>query len=160
MRPPAGEFVLKLRIPAWCDAPALRINGRPCDAKLIAGDYASVRRTWKKGDKVELDLPMKARLVVGDHKNQDKAAVLYGPLVLAADEALADRRDISAGTGRSRQFRVGDHSGAAPERLKTWPSARSSSSMGRIARRPPRHCDWRRSPTRGSPERATRCGCR
>ena len=120
----AGEFVLKLRIPAWCDAPALRINGLPCDAKLIAGDYASIRRTWTKGDKVELDLPMKARLVVGDHKNQGKAAVLYGPLVLAADEALADRRDISAlalAVPGSSALAITPE--PAPERLKTWPSA-------------------------------------
>jgi len=44
----AGECALKLRIPAWCDAPALRINGRPSDVKLIAGRYASIRQNLEE----------------------------------------------------------------------------------------------------------------
>src|SRR5689334_7115299 len=33
---------------------------------------------------------MEPRVVVGDHKNQGKAAVLFGPLVLCADQALLE----------------------------------------------------------------------
>jgi len=119
-------------------------------------------KTWKKGDKLELDLPLNARLVVGDQKNQGKAAVLYGPLVLAVDQALADSRDIgSLAMVSPDRSALAINPEPAPERLKPGPARKSSSSMGQIGRRlPQRNCGWCRSPTRGSRERAIRCGYR
>ena len=46
-----------------------------------------VTREWEKGDRVDY-FTLEPRVVIGDHQNQGKVAVLYGPLVLAADEAL------------------------------------------------------------------------
>ena len=46
------------------------------------------RANWEQGDRVDLQFKLESRVVVGDHKNQGKVAVLYGPLVLAADQAL------------------------------------------------------------------------
>jgi len=78
------EFSLKLRLPAWCKANSLKPSG----ARLGDDGYTVLRRKWKPGATIELNLKLEPRVVVGDHLNQGKAAVLYGPLVLALDEAL------------------------------------------------------------------------
>ena len=90
------EFSLKLRIPSWCDRPSLRVNGQPAGATPASDGYAAIRRTWQKGDKVELGLPLAPRTLLGDHGNQNKVAVLYGPLVLAADAGLTGGVDLDA----------------------------------------------------------------
>ena len=120
------DFTLKLRIPAWCNRPSMRINDQPSDLKLAGGNYASVRRTWKKGDEVEVSFPLRCRVVVGDHQNQNKAAVLYGPLVLALDQALAEGKDInSLALASSEGFALAVTPEPAPERLRTWPGAQT-----------------------------------
>jgi DUF1680 family protein len=54
----------------------------------VADGYAAIKRSWAPGDQLELNFPMEPRVIVGNHLNQGNAAVLYGPLVLAADDAL------------------------------------------------------------------------
>ncbi|HEU4423021.1 MAG TPA: RICIN domain-containing protein, partial [Pilimelia sp.] len=52
-------FPFLVRIPGWCAAPELRVNG----AAVAAGSgprYATVNRTWSNGDTVTLRLPMSA----------------------------------------------------------------------------------------------------
>ena len=78
------EFALHLRIPAWADAATVSVNGKRQPLELAAGAFASVRRTWQLGDRVELGLPMKLRLAAVDQQHPDTVAVLYGPLVLFA----------------------------------------------------------------------------
>jgi DUF1680 family protein len=82
------EFAVKVRIPAWCQQPAFQVNGRDVDTPPSVDGYACFRREWSPGDQMDLNFPLAPRVVVGDHKNEGKAALLYGPLVLAADEAL------------------------------------------------------------------------
>jgi hypothetical protein len=45
------------------------------------------RRRWKGGDKVTVTFPIPVRLILGDHTNRDRAAIQYGPVVLAYDAA-------------------------------------------------------------------------
>ena len=52
--------------------------------------YTAIERTWAAGDTIRLDLMLEPRVIVGDHLQAGKALVAYGPLVLAADEALLD----------------------------------------------------------------------
>jgi DUF1680 family protein len=86
----AAEFVVKLRIPKWCDpkSASLRVNDQPQTIAIQPDGYAIVRRRWNPGDAIFLMLPEKVRVVIGDHSNQRKLAFVYGPLVLAADESL------------------------------------------------------------------------
>ena len=95
-----GEFALRLRIPGWAqDAPVptdlysyvekpsakyeLKVNGEKVNA--MTGDgYATVKRVWKKGDKVELTLPMDVKRVkANDNVDDDKGklAIQRGPLM-------------------------------------------------------------------------------
>ena len=85
-------FALSFRIPQWSKDTKLTINGEPYKGYLIPGTYASVVRQWADGDRVEIELDMRARAVdapsgVGD------MAVVRGPIVLAFDSRLIPRRD-------------------------------------------------------------------
>jgi DUF1680 family protein len=83
------EFVVKLRIPAWCQDARLSVNDKPLTTPVRAGDYASVQRSWRDGDVITLQLPLTPRLLVGEHyENWNRLALAYGPLVLAADDRL------------------------------------------------------------------------
>ncbi|MBM3305498.1 MAG: glycoside hydrolase family 127 protein [Candidatus Aminicenantes bacterium] len=66
---------------------SVRVNGRPVSADLDKG-YARIRRTWKKGDTIELDLPMEPRRVAAHPAVKDDegmVAVERGPLVFCAE---------------------------------------------------------------------------
>ena len=84
------------------------------------------RGNGSKGDRIELRFKLEPRVVVGDHKNQGKVAVLYGPLVLAADEALlgATNRSLSAISAAGTNLAALDVTPEpAPDAVKSWPGA-------------------------------------
>jgi uncharacterized protein len=81
------QFTLNFRIPAWTEAPTLLVNGKRTSALVLPGTFASIKREWKNGDRIELELPMKTRLEPIDKRHTDTAALLYGPLVLFGVEA-------------------------------------------------------------------------
>ncbi|QCR24963.1 six-hairpin glycosidase [Pontibacter sp. SGAir0037] len=94
------NFTLKVRIPGWAqqqpvpgdlyqfiDAEAkpitLMVNGKPVKYTWDKG-YAVITRTWKKGDKVTLDLPMETEKVVAKAEvKEDKGKFTFqrGPIV-------------------------------------------------------------------------------
>ncbi len=116
------EFAVKLRVPKWCCPALLQVNGQAADTKPAADGYAALRRTWKQGDRIELTLALEPRLVLGDHLNADRAAVLYGPLVLAADRALSEGHDINTLKLASADLdKLQVTPEPAPTALKTWP---------------------------------------
>jgi DUF1680 family protein len=78
------EFTLKLRIPEWSNEGRLRINRRPEAVSARPGSYASITRTWKPGDVLELELPMVTRLIEANplvEETLNQLAVKRGPLV-------------------------------------------------------------------------------
>ncbi|MBN2024543.1 MAG: glycoside hydrolase family 127 protein [Pirellulales bacterium] len=77
----AMEFPLRLRIPRWCPKATLAINDEPAREVSPGEKYLELRREWKPGDVVAMDMPMPWRLVRG-HKTQDGlVALLRGPVV-------------------------------------------------------------------------------
>ena len=72
------EFPLSLRIPRWCHAPRLTLNGSPLDAKPAANGFVVLDRTFKPGDTISLTLPMELAL---SHWPQNGVGVERGPLV-------------------------------------------------------------------------------
>jgi len=83
----AGDFTLNLRIPAWAEGAAVRVNGQAGPAAK-PGAYAAVARTWRPGDHVELTLPMKARFVEANPKAEElrnQVAVMRGPVLYALE---------------------------------------------------------------------------
>ena len=70
---------IRMHIPGWATDMALKLNGQP----ILAEDLREPRK-WKKGDTIELTLPVKARLIeanplVEEAKNQ--VAIMRGPIV-------------------------------------------------------------------------------
>jgi len=79
------DYALYLRIPGWARPnPVLSVNGKRVSEAVDPGTFASVRRTWKDGDRVELELPMPLRVEAVDANHQNMVALLQGPLVLFA----------------------------------------------------------------------------
>jgi hypothetical protein len=117
------EFTVKLRVPEWCrHGWAPQVNAYPLDVRLSGDGYVWLPRPWKQGDKIELNLVLEPRLVLGDHLNADRAAVLYGPLVLAADAALTGGNRVNtlklASAGLAKLEVTPE---PAPDALRTWP---------------------------------------
>ncbi len=78
-------FTLALRRPAWAgDGFAVKVNGEAVTALPKPGAYVELKRTWKRGDRVELAFVKTLRLEPLPD-NPRRAAILWGPLVLAGD---------------------------------------------------------------------------
>jgi DUF1680 family protein len=83
-REPA-RFALNVRVPAWsAEAPRVSINGRIEGEPIRSGSFLRVVRTWKEGDVLKVSFPMALHFETIDAKTPDRAALMYGPLLLAA----------------------------------------------------------------------------
>ncbi|UOR03549.1 glycoside hydrolase family 127 protein [Hymenobacter aerilatus] len=92
---PKKPFSMFLRVPGWCEGAKLLVNGKPESVTLKPGTYAEVNRRWKKGDKVELTLPMPAQLVEANpliEETRNQVAVQRGPVVYCLET-----KDLPAG---------------------------------------------------------------
>jgi len=78
------ECSIHVRIPAWAEGATIFVNGKPERASGVAGQFMNVRRAWKNGDRVEMELPMRLRLEAIDAQHPQTVALLCGPLVLFA----------------------------------------------------------------------------
>lgn len=76
-----AAFAVRLRIPRWCRNAALRINGQDATALLRGTGPCEVRRAWKAGDVVTLDLPMPWRFIRGRQLQEGKVALARGPVI-------------------------------------------------------------------------------
>ncbi len=121
------KFAVKFRIPNWSKRPTAMVSGKVTDYQTGGDGYAAITRNWSDGDVLEIEVPMEARVIVGDHLNQGKAAVMYGPLVLAADDALLAASGQTTDTiqlaGTDLQ-KLDPTPEPAPDAYKTWPGAR------------------------------------
>jgi len=79
-----ADFAVNLRIPAWAEGAAISINGKRYADPVIPGTFATLRRQWKSGDHIDLELPLKNRLEPIDPRHPNTVALLCGPLVLFA----------------------------------------------------------------------------
>src|SRR5262249_41885986 len=79
------QMAMRLRMPSWMESGAVvKINGRAIEATAAPGSYLTLNRTWKTGDRVEMELPM--HLYTETTPDDPKTmSLLYGPMVLAGD---------------------------------------------------------------------------
>src|ERR1019366_2634455 len=54
----SAKFALRLRIPDWCHNASVAVNHRAVKAPVVERGYVVFDREWKRGDRVELNLPM------------------------------------------------------------------------------------------------------
>ena len=80
---------VRMRIPDWCEAWTLAVNGETLTPAVEKG-YAVLDREWKDGDAVSLSLEMPVRVVAADPRvkeDEGLRAVQSGPLVYCLEEA-------------------------------------------------------------------------
>lgn len=86
------DFTLRLRIPFWARNVQVKLNGKKQAIQSEPGTYLCYKRSWKKGDVVELDIPLECRLIDAPHGSNRAGdnfqALIYGPIVLARDENI------------------------------------------------------------------------
>jgi DUF1680 family protein/alpha-L-arabinofuranosidase len=120
-----STFSLSLRIPGWAKGKenpydlyrsnlpssyVLLVNGSPAQPVMNNG-YAVISRKWKKGDQVELQLPMKPRFVTANAQVKDlrnSVAIASGPIVYsleAADNNDVDQLQIDTSAALQLQYR-------------------------------------------------------
>lgn len=73
----AVNFPFQLRIPAWCAAPVIKVNGK-IQNNVISNSYYSIVRKWKNNDLVTLDLPMQIKISTWVNNS---VGIERGPLV-------------------------------------------------------------------------------
>jgi DUF1680 family protein len=77
------ELALHIRVPYWAArGVAVKVNGAAQRVDAKPASYMTLRRRWKRGDRVEVRLPMSLH-VAPLPDDRSLQAVLYGPLVLA-----------------------------------------------------------------------------
>ncbi len=79
------RLMIRVRCPAWATgALAVKVNGKVAKSKVEQSGYVVLNRRWKNGDEVDVRIPMGLRLEAMPD-NPKRAAILYGPVVLAGD---------------------------------------------------------------------------
>lgn len=96
-----GPVALRLRVPSWSSGATLDVVGQ---AVPVAGDTVTVTRVFAAGDRVVLDVPVRARVTVPDPRIdavRGTVAVERGPVVYALEslEAGVDVRDVIVPAG-------------------------------------------------------------
>ena len=84
-----ATFGLRVRSPAWAAPLTLHVEGGTSDIVGPKGGWAEIPpREWKTGDRVTVAFNLASDVVVGDHKNAGRKALMWGPMVLAYAEGL------------------------------------------------------------------------
>ncbi|MFO1499095.1 MAG: glycoside hydrolase family 127 protein [Verrucomicrobiota bacterium] len=77
---------LRVREPAWAAPLRVAQNGQAIPLEKDAKGWAIIaEREWKDGDQLTFSFDLEGRMVLGDHGNKDRAALAWGPFVLAYD---------------------------------------------------------------------------
>lgn len=98
-----ANFSVKVRIPGWAQGKenpyglyqskvnsqaSLKVNGEEVDMKIVNG-YAEINRKWKKGDRIELTLPMQPRAIMANGAVKDLenlVSIASGPMIYSIED--------------------------------------------------------------------------
>jgi DUF1680 family protein len=79
----SAAFPIYLRIPAWAGPKtSVAVNGKRVISSPTPGQFARLDRTWKKGDRIEIEFDMPTVLEAVDPQHPDLMAPVHGPLAL------------------------------------------------------------------------------
>jgi DUF1680 family protein len=98
------DFAVRIRIPGWARAEAIpsnlykfqnrsvgritiKLNGKAVNYKMENG-YAVINRQWKKGDNIQVNLPMEVKKVIANKAlidDRGKTALQRGPIMYCAE---------------------------------------------------------------------------
>jgi hypothetical protein len=90
--PHPETFTVYVRIPEWAGVKSsLSVNGRRTDNELAPGKFLALQRSWKDGDRVEIEFEMPMRLEAVDAQNPNQVALMHGPIALFAVGGMPSR---------------------------------------------------------------------
>lgn len=77
------QFSIRLRIPEWANKSevSITVNGKTAPVNVNSSGWAVLRKDWKNGDTIVLNLPMK--LWTAQYSTSNYAGIMYGPLAMA-----------------------------------------------------------------------------
>ncbi len=96
-----ATFSLGIRYPGWVGKGKMeiRVNGQKQEITYAPSSYVFVTRKWKKGDYVEIRLPMQT--TIEELPNVPSyLAFMHGPILLGAKTGSEDLKGLLAGSGR------------------------------------------------------------
>jgi len=106
----SSKFKLMVRYPAWVSKEALKItvNGKDVSYFALPSSYISIDRKWKKGDVVQIMLPMRNTI---EHMPNvpEYIAFMHGPILLGAKTGTEDLKGLIADDGRWGQYAGGEY---------------------------------------------------
>ena len=120
----ATAFAVFVRIPEWAGPKTtIAVNGKYAATSPHPGQFARIQRTWKKGDRIEVEFDMPTTLQAVDPQHPQLVAAVHGPLALFAvgevpatihRQELAAAAQVAAG---STEWQVKTSSGT----ITMWP---------------------------------------
>ncbi|NLT04291.1 MAG: hypothetical protein GXY09_10555 [Bacteroidales bacterium] len=99
--PDRKTSVLYTSEPALNNLKSLSVNGQAVPMKVDNG-YIAITRDWKKGDKINLEIPMVIQQVTADDRlvdNRGRVAFRYGPMIYNVEKA--DNKDLNLAIGKN-----------------------------------------------------------
>jgi len=105
----SARFSLMVRYPGWVKKGDLKItvNGKEVSYAALPSSYVSIDRQWKKGDVVQITLPMHNSIEPIPNVPQ-YVAFLHGPIVLGAETGTEDLKGLIADDSRFGQYADGE----------------------------------------------------
>ncbi len=100
-----SKFKILTRYPGWVKKGGLKIfvNGKLQTYLNSPSSYVSIERKWKKGDEIQIIMPMQNTI---EHMPNvpDYIAIMHGPVLLGAKTGTEDMGNLIAGDGRFDQY--------------------------------------------------------
>jgi len=85
----SATFAIFVRIPAWSGPKTtIAVNGKHAASSPHPGQFARIQRTWKKGDRIEVEFDMPTTLEAVDPQHPKLVAAVHGPLALFAVDRI------------------------------------------------------------------------
>jgi DUF1680 family protein len=142
----AASFPLRLRIPHWSERTKASVNGEPV-ADVKPARYLELRRAWKPGDRIDLELDLTPHVWAGERECAGRASIFRGPILLTYDPRF------NPGTGDDPSPLDGANLRLA---IKTPPQGQSSILLveAPTTSQPVLLCDFASAGADGSPYRS------
>ncbi len=104
----SSHFKLMIRYPSWVADEALKIlvNGKNISYTSHPSSYIAIDRQWKKGDVIQIMLPMHNEIEQLPNV-PDYIAILHGPILLGAKTGTEDLKGLIADDSRWGQIPSG-----------------------------------------------------
>ena len=137
---------------------AISVNGVGIHPGIKQG-YAVIRRSWKKGDRIDFELPMAIQKIVADRKvgaDSGRVALRYGPLLYNVESADNGSVDGRIGSGPLRLEWKGGMLGGVLTINGRWADGSplvavpNYARMNRVSPTPTPKSDWVAEPVTGN----------